>query len=297
MRLPNEDAPAGGTPAWTVLRVEGRDALALLHRISTNTLEDLSPGTARGTLFCDFRGRLLHRAVVCVTADGAAWLIRDDAQSPPLTAFIDRHVFREDFRIADLSALLRPERRPAPSDLPPGALAERDAVPMAFHLEGGDALEIHPTSDRISPVDPLASERDRILAGRPAHGREIAEEFTPFEVGLAHEVHLDKGCFTGQEALMRLLTYRGVRRQLARLEHPGSAPATPANLMASDRKVGRLTSAVPGSSVADRWIGLAVIRRDTTERDGAIEVEGARSGAGLPHFFPPSRPLGRPLAT
>src|SRR5689334_24827944 len=48
----------------------------------------------------------------------------------------------------------------------------------------------------------------RIRAARPRHGHEVTSSFTPFEVGLAHEVHLDKGCFTGQEALMRLITYQ-----------------------------------------------------------------------------------------
>src|SRR5580765_8374234 len=88
-------------PRGTLLRLAGRDALAVLHRISTQHLERLAAGETRATLFCDFRGRLLHRAVVTVTSDHAVWLLRPDAPGDELAAFLDRHVFREEVRIED----------------------------------------------------------------------------------------------------------------------------------------------------------------------------------------------------
>src|SRR5690348_6678443 len=90
-------------PPSTALRLEGRDTLALLHRTTSNALAELAPGTARATLFCDFRGRLLHRAVVALTRDGAVWLLREDAPGAPLAAAIERTVFRDDVRIEDRS--------------------------------------------------------------------------------------------------------------------------------------------------------------------------------------------------
>src|SRR5262252_3223782 len=84
------------------LRLTGRDALGLLHRISTQMLMDLKPGESRATLFCDFRGRLLHRAVVSVAEDGAVWL-RSETPAPELVAFLDRHIFRDDVVIENRS--------------------------------------------------------------------------------------------------------------------------------------------------------------------------------------------------
>ena len=83
------------------LRLDGADALALLHRLSTAFLADLAPGEGRATLFCDFRGRLLHRAWVARDPGGAIWLLRPDAKAAELAAFIDRHVFREQVRIEE----------------------------------------------------------------------------------------------------------------------------------------------------------------------------------------------------
>ena len=84
----------------SVLRLTGRDALDLLHRISTQALLDLPPGGSRATLFCDFRGRLLHRAHVVRDAD-FVWLVRHDAPASELLEFVDRHRFREDVRLED----------------------------------------------------------------------------------------------------------------------------------------------------------------------------------------------------
>src|SRR5512134_2200493 len=87
----------------TALRLTGADVLPLLHRVTSQALADLAPGEARATLFCDFRGRLLHRAVVAVAPDGAVWLFRSDAPGSELAAAVDRMVFRDDVRIEDRS--------------------------------------------------------------------------------------------------------------------------------------------------------------------------------------------------
>lgn len=214
------------SPARTALRVTGHDALALLHRISTNALLDLPAGAARPTLFCDFRGRLLHRAHVLHAADGALWLLRGDAPGAALAAFVDRHVFREDVRLEDRG----------------GA--------FAWTLEG-------------VAWDTELPEHERIARGLPRHGAEIAEAFNPFEVNLGHEVHLAKGCYTGQEALMRLVTYGSVRRRLVRLSGTGAVPGPQEVFTAAGdaaAPAGVLTSgaARPGGG----WLALAVVRRD-----------------------------------
>src|SRR5262245_62053517 len=178
------------TPAreTTALRLRGADALPLVHRISTQTLLDLAAGAARPTLFCDFRGRLLHRALVYRAQDGSIWLFRDDAPGASLASFLDRHVFREDIAIEDRSGELAVSRDEGATES-----SEVAGTPRRVAI-GDDRLEI---GGAPRPLDARA----RIQAGRPAHDHEIVEDYNPFEVGLGDEVHLDKGCYTGQEAL------------------------------------------------------------------------------------------------
>ncbi len=284
---------SAGAAACTVLRLAGRDALGLLHRLSTASLADLAPGQARATLFCDFRGRLLHRAVAAVTGDSAVWLLRDDAPAGELAAYLDRHVFREDVRLADLSAGRTVRRVPAGGGTPaPGALMERDGAPLAAAAEPGFVLEVRAGAahgDAFPPAGPLAEAR-RIRAGLSRHGHEIAGDFNPFEVGLAREVHLAKGCYTGQEALMRLVTYRSVRRRLVLLEGEGAPPAVPADVTRAGASAGRATSAAPGDP---GWVALAVLAHEACEPGTALAVAGAGAVAAI-RPFPVERPPGLP---
>src|SRR5689334_8069451 len=164
----------------TVLRLEGADALPLLDRISTRLLIDLEPGQARWAPFCDFRGRLMHRALVAVTADRAVWLLRDDAPGLGLAAALNAHVFREDIRIG-----LGDERWSARLVLASATGAEvieRDGTPVA--VRAGDDRIMELVAPRAAAAPDPGLERVRVRAGRPRHGHEIAQEFTPFEVNL-----------------------------------------------------------------------------------------------------------------
>jgi folate-binding protein YgfZ len=282
----NSPAPPAST---TALRLAGRDVLDLLHRVSTQSLADLPRGASRATLFCDFRGRLLHRAIVAHAADDSVWLLRDDASGDGLAAYLDRLTFREDVKMEDLGASLD-VRGILGTSLPPGALLESAGRPTRVGLAGGLAFEVVDASLPPSPEARDAWERARIRAGWPRHGHEIAEAFHPYEVGCAGDVHLQKGCYTGQEVLMRLVTYDSVRRLLARTSGPGAAPSVPSELRLAAEPAGVLTSAVADG---DGWIGLAVLKHAAFEPETAlIFADGSR--VEKIEAFPETRPAGLP---
>jgi hypothetical protein len=278
-----------GQATGTLLRLEGRDALALLHRISTQSLLELAPGEARATLFCDHRGRLLHRAWVAVTGDRAVWLLRDDAPAIPLADFLERFVFREDVRIGVPRENWSVRQVPGDVGLSPGLVRERDGLPHEIQTRPDWSLVLVPPT--APPVLPEV-EHARILAGLPRHGHEIAEAFTPFEVGLGPEVHLRKGCYTGQEALLRLTTYKSVRRRLLRVSGAGTPPATPGEVRHAGEVVGWITSAAPETDPqrGPGWTGLAVVARERC--DPKIELAGEGRPVAIVQVFEPLPPLG-----
>lgn len=259
------------------LRLTGRDVLPLLHRTTSNALADLRPGEARATLFCDFRGRLLHRAVVAHTRDGAVWLLRADAPGDTLAAAVDRMVFRDDVAIADRSQDCRvtlvadPERAS-------GVLEDAHGVPTRVATGDGTALVIGEAA--------ALPESARIALLHPRHGHEIAEAWNPFEVGLGHEVHLAKGCFTGQEALQRLITYTSVRRRPAHVRLAHEPVAVPAPLLVQGEPAGHVTSVAGLDAFALVAIAPFEASATFTLDDGsAVAIVSAPE---------PSRPLGRP---
>jgi folate-binding protein YgfZ len=279
------NAPTTAASISTVLRLEGADALALLDRIATRQLLDLEPGHARWAPFCDFRGRLLHRALVVVTSDRAVWMLRDDAPGTSLAGMVNAHVFREDVRIglgeSRWSARLQIRNGIRASD----GIEERDQIPWVVPAANDLAMAL--VAPDAAPAGPDV-ERARMRAGRPRHGHEIAQDFNPFEVNLAHEVHLAKGCYTGQEALQRLITYDSVRRRLARVEGSGTTPIVPQPIAGS---AGVLTSAI-GEETGGHWSGLAVLRHDAVRGEAPLMLE---SGGAIDRIeaFDLGRPEGR----
>jgi folate-binding protein YgfZ len=266
----------------TALRLTGRDTLSLLHRVTSNALDDLEPGEARATLWCDFRGRLQFRTVVAVAGDASVWLLRADAPGAELAAALDKMIFRDDVHVEELSHVHAFELARGTTG-ESGVLEEAHGVPAIVSTGDGTRLVRAGTAEALS-------EAARIVLLHPKHGHEIVEAFNPFEVGLAHEVHLAKGCFTGQEALQRLITYESVRRRPARVRVPGDAPALPADVLAKGdmpgERAGVLTSFAAGEA-------FAILRRSELEAgaDFALSDGRALEVIAAPE---PARPLGRP---
>ena len=72
---------------------------------------------------------------------------------------------------------------------------------------------------------------------------------------------------------MRLVTYKSVRRRLARLQGDGPAPEAPRDVRANDAVAGRLTSVA--ESASGGWVALAVLRHEALAPGVRIEIEGA----------------------
>jgi hypothetical protein len=296
---------AGPALAPGAIRLTGRDVLAVLHNISTQSMLDLAPGEARLALFCDFRGRLLHRTYAARISDDSVWLVREDGGGASLAAALERAVFREDMRIEDRSAGLgvTPEFDGAPEGAtatPDAArVIEQDGRPARIEIPGCPALEI---SDAASFAPPNAARwnAERIERGWAAHGHEVSEAFTPFDVNLGHGVHLDKGCFTGQETLMRLVTYGSLRRRLVRVRGAGVMPELPALRDAAGSEAGALTSATAfgalSSAIAsgEGWAALAVVKQAAAPEGGELIAQDGRA-CRVEHVFPFSQPAGRAL--
>jgi folate-binding protein YgfZ len=104
----------------------------------------------------------------------------------------------------------------------------------------------------------------RIENSRPIWGAELGEDVIPLEAGLAERaISQTKGCYTGQEVIVRILHRGHVNRHLRGVrmgEEP--VPARGTELFQADgKKVGVITSACVSPRHAET-IGLAYVRRE-----------------------------------
>jgi folate-binding protein YgfZ len=123
------------------------------------------------------------------------------------------------------------------------------------------------------PVGMQALDALRVEAGVPWYGRDVDETMIFPETRLEQLVSYTKGCYIGQEVVARV-KYRGhINRGLAGLVLEGDrVPAAGARVMAADKEIGRVTSAVRSFALG-RPIALGIVRREHFEPGSALEVD------------------------
>jgi folate-binding protein YgfZ len=138
----------------------------------------------------------------------------------------------------------------------------------------------------------------RVEAGRPEFHVDMDEDTIPLEAGIEDRaISLTKGCYVGQEVIVRVL-HRGhgrVARKLVGLVGEGVAAGESferGDPIHADREVGRVTSAVWSPALA-RPLALGYVHRDFEAAGTRVSIgsgDGAKT-AVVTHF-----PLARPDA-
>jgi tRNA-modifying protein YgfZ len=134
----------------------------------------------------------------------------------------------------------------------------------------------------------------RVEGGRPLFLTEMHEDTIPLEAGIEDRaISLTKGCYVGQEIIIRVL-HRGQGRVARKLVgftlSPGTVlPSAGARVAAGAREIGSVTSTAE-SPVLGRPIAMGYVHRDFVEPGTAVDIGGIpASVAALP--FVPVTPL------
>jgi tRNA-modifying protein YgfZ len=244
-----------------VLRVAGDDRLSWLHSLTSQHLDPLPIGEVREALVLSPHGHVEHHLVL--TDDGeATWIAVEPGTIEGLAAYLDSMRFMLRVEISDVTpsyAVL--------SVLTDGRWHDL-VVPRAEVGERVEALGL--------PLAGLgAYEALRVQDHRPRLGFETDHRTIPHELGwIGSAVHMDKGCYRGQETVARVHNLGRPPRRLIFGHLDGSAdelppPHTPVEL--DGRAVGFLGTAVQHAELGP--IALAVIKRQTPD-DAMLTVEG-----------------------
>jgi tRNA-modifying protein YgfZ len=269
-----------------VIALTGGDRNTWLHSISTQHVSDLSNGVVTQNLSLDGQGRVEDHWVQ-TELDGVTYLDTEPSRAEPLTAYLRKMVFWSDVVVepADLAVLsLLGPRLVDPPVLEALGVDSLPADGTAVALPDGGFLRRMPglgiELDLVVPSNQVATWRDRLVAAgvrnagvwayeahrvtslRPRLGVDTDERTIPHEVGwIATAVHLDKGCYRGQETVARVHNLGKPPRMLVLLHLDGSAdrPATGDPVLAGGRTVGRLGTVV--DHVDEGPIALALLKR------------------------------------
>jgi tRNA-modifying protein YgfZ len=191
-----------------VVRVSGSDRLGWLHSLTTHYLEGLPPYQRITTLILSPQGHVEH--AMSGYDDGEAfWAHVEPGEAPDLVGWLQSMRFMMRVAVDDVT---------------------EDWAAVAF---GPEVIDLVPRSElgdaiRAKPVGMWAFEALRVARGEPRFGLDTDHRTIPNEMGwLGSAVHLDKGCYRGQETVARVHTLGPPPRRLVRLLLDGSVDRLP----------------------------------------------------------------------
>jgi folate-binding protein YgfZ len=264
-----------------VLRITGQDRLSWLHSLTTQDLEHLAPGAVAEALILSPNGHVEHH--LTLTDDGTAlWLHVEPGSAAPLLEFLESMRFMLRVEPADVTGryavltLMGPDSGDPPD---PAAVAWRSAFGMDVAVDrdrlGEIAAGLRESGAVLAGMQ--AYEALRIAARRPRFGLDTDHRTIPHEVGwIESAVHLNKGCYRGQETVARVHNLGHPPRRLTFLHLDGSDDLLPRHgdpVATADATVGFVGSAARHYELGP--IGLALIKR-------TVPVDAPLTAGGVP---------------
>ena len=269
------------------IRLTGEDRARLLHAMTTNHIQQLTPGTGCYAFFLTAQGRILSDVNVLCLPD--AFLLDTEPETrQTVYAHLDKYIIADDVLLEDITPELTTIVLEGPQA---GALLAKTRTPSldceydhrewnqcrVVRMPGGGFFLLTPPAQREALVQQLESagaaaadaeafQVVRIEQGRPRYGEDISERFLAQEANQPHALHFQKGCYLGQEIVERVRSRGQVHRMLMPVEIDSTEPPLPGTKL----PWGEITSAAY-SPALNKVVALAYVR-----------TELATSGAELP---------------
>ena len=281
--------------------VQGKDALDLLNRLSSYKVDELPEGTGAATVLPTNKGRVIDLLHLFATHDGLLMTTSPHTRER-VADWIDLYTFLEEVSLEDVTertamlTLHGPEvdgllqrlfsMYPARLELYGSSKASLNGLEVTLlrtdplDSPGYDIVVDAAHAERIwrvlvdggaTPVGEETYNALRIQAGIPRYGWELSEAVNPWEVNLDRYIHFAKGCYTGQEVILRLYNYNKVQRRLVSLRLPSADVATGAKLQAEEKDAGWVSS-IAVHPLTGQAIGLGVVRSAHIKEGAVLQV-------------------------
>jgi folate-binding protein YgfZ len=279
--------PRGGRE---LIVASGADRIRFLHGLLTGNVAGTPEGGGCHSALLTPKGHVLADMRLFVRPE-TIQIVVDAGQAEPTAGALGRYAIMDDFQAArepdfSIIAVLGPA---AAARLVAVGLAEAEALaarPPLGHVEprGNDdvwlarvrelgtdgfwvAGAVAAVKARLLALEDAgvphlahtAAEAARIAALEPRWGAEITADYFPMEVGLGDAIDYAKGCYLGQEPIVRIRDRGHINWRLCGLDIEGTDDPAPGDALESDAKprAGRVTSA--GRLPGGRGVALALV--------------------------------------
>jgi tRNA-modifying protein YgfZ len=286
-----------------ILSVGGADRLGWLHLLLSQQVATLDAGAGTEALVLDAQGRVEHHAVLS-HVDDQVWLDVEPGTAEALLAYLTSMTFWSDVTPRDrgathaLLSVVGPDTAevltaagvPSPvgdhaSDTLPGGEGVVRTMPWPGPAGGADLIvprdELTAWWERLRGAGAAAAGLDafealRVASVRPRLGLDTDERAIPHEMNwIGSAVHLQKGCYRGQETVSRVANLGRPPRSLVLVHLPSAddplpAPGTPLLAGEGGRALGRVGTAVRHHELGS--VALALVKRSAAAGSGEVWV-------------------------
>lgn len=249
-----------------VIAVSGDDRLKWLHDLTTQFLKDLVVNRWKSAMILDPQGHIEYQ--FNLVDDGlTTWLVVDPGYSEALYTYLTKMKFmlHVDVRIAtDEIAVLRAPGLSTEIGGPFALVPRNELAQMSAHF-----------NSVATQVGTWALDAERVAARRPRIGFETDHKSIPNEIGVLNgAVHMNKGCYRGQETVAKVFNLGNPPRRLVMLHLDGSDVAFPARGTKIENNgvvVGFIGTVARHYELGT--IALAIVKRNTPT-DATLSIDG-----------------------
>ncbi len=262
------------------IKLTGEDRARLLHAMTTNHIQQLTPGSGCYAFFLNDKGRVLADANILCRPDYFLLDVEPETREP-LYQHLDRFIIADDVTLEDVTdatatiAIEGPqaasvlERAGAP--VPEAEYSSVDwdnALVARVNSTGSSGFFIFaPASEKPALVSRLeaagaeaadaeAARVVRLEHGKPRYGEDISERFLAQEANQPQALNFNKGCYLGQEIVERVRSRGQIHRVLKPLTLDTKAPPAPGTKLEDATEI---TSAAYSPAI-DKVVALAYVR-------------------------------------
>lgn len=263
------------------ISVGGSEAVMFLNGLITNDLKALDENRWMPAAFPNVQGRLLAAVRVLKRADDIL-LDTEAATREKVLKIIERFTLAGDFKVADIttrSALISVQGAGA-SELSYEGITP---IPATHTAETGFDLIVDKKEglwqslikQGATPVSPEVEEILRIEAGIARYGVDMDETNVVTETNLDDAISYTKGCYLGQEIIIRIKHRGHVAKKLTGLKFDTDQTIEAGALIksADDKEIGRVTSTT-FSPKLETTIGLGYVRYEYLTPGTPVAVNG-----------------------
>jgi folate-binding protein YgfZ len=288
------------------IKLTGEDRARLLHAMTTNHIQQLTPGTGCYAFFLNDKGRILADANILCRPEHFLLDLEPEARAK-IYQHLDHFIIADDVTLEDVtdalatiaiegpkaSAVLQAAGAPIPEadystvDWGSRVVARLNSSGSLGFFIFAPASEKPQIVAQIEAAGAVAADAEafrvvRLEHGKARYGDDIGERFLAQEANQPQALHFSKGCYLGQEIVERVRSRGQIHRVLMPLVIETKAPPEPgAKLQNGENNVAEITSAAYSPALG-KVVALAYIRTEQARPRTEIQLGGIRAEVVAP---------------